>query len=146
MKVSSLVTLLTVGCLTSAAMAGPAPTTVVVFDHAQVDNAFAQGMRLADNDSYKISAGRRVMAGIAELHDYDTDIFHVQAGEATFVTGGTIVEGKSTGPGETRGTSITGGTTHQLVKGDMIVIPAGTPHQFTGVSGTFLYLVIKVTR
>lgn len=39
-----------------------------------------------------------------------------------------------------------GGVPHHLVKGDVIVIPAGVPHQFTAVSGTFLYYVVKVTR
>jgi quercetin dioxygenase-like cupin family protein len=28
----------------------------------------------------------------------------------------------------------------------VIVIPAGVPHQFTAVDGTFLYFVVKVTK
>jgi mannose-6-phosphate isomerase-like protein (cupin superfamily) len=67
-------------------------------------------------------------------------------GSATFVTGGTAVDPKTTAPGEIRAKSITGGTERHLAKGDIIVIPHGIPHQFTQVSGPFLYFVVKVTQ
>ena len=41
---------------------------------------------------------------------------------------------------------MTGGEAHHLAMGDVIIIPACIPHQFTAVSGTFLYYVVKVTR
>jgi quercetin dioxygenase-like cupin family protein len=123
------------------------PTDVVVLDHAKVDAAFAQGMPMLVNSSYKIQAGRRVTApGQVEVHDRDTDIFYVLDGTATLVTGGKTEGGKTTGPGETRGEKITGGTKRTLHKGDVVVIPNGTPHWFTEVSNPFLYLVVKVTR
>lgn len=122
------------------------PTDVVVLDHAKVDAAFAKGMPLLVNSSYKIQAGRRVTGGNVEVHAHDTDIFYVTEGEATIVTGGTAVEAKTTGTGEMRADKIAGGVKRHLAKGDVIVIPAGVPHWFTDVSGTFLYLVIKVTK
>ena len=67
-------------------------------------------------------------------------------GSATFVTGGTAVEPKATKAGEMTAKSITGGVEHHLLRGDVIVIPSGVPHQFTEVSGTFLYFVVKVTK
>jgi mannose-6-phosphate isomerase-like protein (cupin superfamily) len=67
-------------------------------------------------------------------------------GSATFVTGGTVVEPATTGPGEARGKAITGGTPRHLQKGDVIVIPKGVPHWFTEVSSPFLYFVVKVTE
>ena len=126
--------------------AEPPPTDVVVVEHGKVENAFAVGQPILVNSSFKVQAGRRVMAGNVEVHEHDTDIFYVQEGTATFVTGGAASELKSTAPGEARGTAITGGITRHLAKGDVIVIPAGIPHQFTEVSGTFLYFVVKVTR
>ena len=67
-------------------------------------------------------------------------------GSATFVTGGTLVEPKESGPGEIRAKNITGGVERHLTKGDVIIIPKGVPHQFTAVEGTFLYYVVKVTQ
>ena len=124
----------------------PPPSDVVLIDHTTVDRAFALGQPITINSSFKVQAGRRVMAGEAELHEHDTDIFYVLEGTATFVTGGTITEAKTTGPGETRGKGISQGVPRHLANGDVIVIPAGVPHCFTEVGGTFLYYVVKVTR
>jgi len=126
--------------------AEPPPTDVVEVDHTKVEAAFAKGGPLLLNSSYKVQAGRRVAVGPAEIHEQDTDIFYILEGTATFVTGGTAVEKKSIGPGEFHAKEITGGTTRHLVKGDVIVIPAGIPHQFTEINGPFLYYVVKVTK
>ena len=40
--------------------------------------------------------------------------------------------------------SIDGGTEHRLAEGDVLVVPAGVPHQFVDVSDPFLYFVAKV--
>ncbi len=145
MKTAILLALLSFGFVRLAAGEAP-PADVVQFDQAKVDAAFAQGLPLMVNSSYKISAGRRVTAGNVEVHAQDTDIFFVLAGSATFVTGGTVVEPAPTAPGEIRGKATTGGVTHHLTKGDVIVIPKGVPHWFTAVDGTFLYYVVKVTQ
>jgi len=55
-----------------------------------------------------------------------------------------VVEGKNTAADEVRGSSINGGNTRKIAKGDVIVVPAGTPHQFKEVSSPFLYYVVKV--
>ena len=48
----------------------------------------------------------------------------------TFITGGTLVDSKETAPNEIRAKSSQGGQTHHLTKGDVITIPANTPHWF----------------
>ena len=146
MKTTILLAVASFGFVRLAVAAEPPPADVVQIDHGKVEAAFAQGLPLMANSSYKISAGRRVTAGNAELHTQDTDIFYVVDGTATFVTGGSVVEPKDTGPGEIRGQAVTGGVAHHLAKGDVIVIPKGVPHQFTEVGGTFLYYVVKVTN
>jgi len=129
----------------------PAPPSkdVTVFDHARVGNAFTTGVGtgLLANSLFKVMAGRRVAAPAAvEIHTRDTDVFYIVDGSATFVTGGTAVEPKEIGPNELHATSITGGTERHLTKGDVIIIPAGTPHQFLEVTNPFLYFVVKVTQ
>jgi quercetin dioxygenase-like cupin family protein len=102
------------------------------------------GTKVFDSPKYSIMAFRRTAAGEAELHEADTDIFYIVDGSATFVTGGTIVGGKQTAPGEIRGASITGGKTRKLSKGDVITIPKNTPHWYSGVDSTLTYFIVKV--
>jgi len=146
MKIPLLLAVVSFGFARLAFAVDAPPTEVVQIDHAKVAGAFAQGGPLLANSSYKVSAGRRVTGGTAELHEHDTDLFYVVEGSATFLTGGTIVEPKESGSGEIRGKSLTGAVERHLTKGDVIVIPKGVPHQFTAVEGTFLYYVVKVTQ
>jgi glc operon protein GlcG len=91
-----------------------------------------------------VHASRREKPGQAEVHLNDTDIIYVLDGTATFVTGGTVTEGKNIAADEIRGASVTGGETRQLKKGDVIIVPAGTPHWFKESSNPFTYYVVKV--
>ena len=122
--------------------AGPEPVTYL--PSAKVSAAFAKGDVLLQARGYQVHASRRDKPGLAEIHLSETDIVHVLEGTATFVTGGTVVDGKETGPNEIRGAGIRGGTTHHLQKGDVVVVPKGTPHWFKQVDGAFLYYVVKV--
>ena len=99
---------------------------------------------MINTEHYGIMAFHRTSAGQAEVHDKDTDVFYVIDGKGTFVTGGKVVAGKTTALGETRGTSIEGGQIHQLSKGDVITIPAGMPHWFQKIDGSFTYFIVKV--
>ena len=99
---------------------------------------------MINTEHYSVMALRRTTAGQVEIHEKDTDVFYVIDGKATFVTGGNIQDGKTTAPGETRGTSIVGGQIHTLTKSDVITIPSGTPHWFSAVDGSVTYFVVKV--
>jgi glc operon protein GlcG len=117
---------------------------VTYFEKDQVKAAFAKGAVLFDNsDKYLVHASRRDKAGLAEVHEQDADIIYVLEGTATLVTGGTVVDGKLTAPGEIRGKEIQGGEARQIAKGDVIIVPAGTPHWFKEVPGPFTYYVVK---
>lgn len=104
------------------------------------------GGTLVTGTDHKVSIAKRNGAGQVEVHAKETDIFYVLEGEATFVTGGTVVGGKSTEPNEIRGTELQGGDTVQLTKGDVIVIPAGTPHWFKAVPKEIRYHMVKVIK
>jgi glc operon protein GlcG len=122
---------------------------VSYWDRRVVDAAFAKGAVLFDGAggrNYMVHASRRDSAGKAEVHDRDTDIIYVLEGSATFVTGGRVVDGQATAPGETRGASIDGGDLRALSKGDVVIVPEGTPHWFQQVRGPFKYFVVKVSR
>lgn len=116
------------------------------FSKEQVDQLFAAGGSFVKDKEgkFQISAGRREEPGQSEIHGKDTDIFYVVDGTATIVTGGTIVDEKTIAPDEIRGSGIKDGAETKLGKGELIVIPHGTPHWIKQVQGTFLYLVVKV--
>ncbi|TMA88610.1 MAG: cupin domain-containing protein [Deltaproteobacteria bacterium] len=119
---------------------------VTYFPAEKVSAAFAKGAVLFDGDgrNYMVHASRRDGAGQAEVHVKDTDIIYMLDGSTTFVTGGTVVGGKTTAPDEIRGTSVEHGDTRRLGKGDVIIVPNGTPHWFKDVDGPVLYYVVKV--
>jgi uncharacterized protein GlcG (DUF336 family)/mannose-6-phosphate isomerase-like protein (cupin superfamily) len=123
--------------------AGTAPVTY--FDHDKVSAAFAKGMPLTEVANYKVHASRRTEPGVAEVHTKDTDIIYMLEGSATIVTGGNVVDGKTTAPDEIRGKEISGGETRSLNPGDVIIVPAGVPHWFKEVKGPVLYYVVKVS-
>jgi len=94
-----------------------------------------------------VQGSHRTGPGQVEVHDKETDILYMLEGEATFVTGGTMVGGKLTRPGQYLGSDIQNGQTHHLAKGDVIMIPAGTPHWFKELSGpSVTYYVVKVLK
>jgi len=111
---------------------------------AEVDATFAKGATLLDTPAYKVMTASRTAGGEAELHARDTDIFHILEGSATFVTGGTLIGGHVTAPGETRGTGLDGGVEQTLSAGDVVTIDAGVPHWFKAVNGRVRYFVVKV--
>jgi mannose-6-phosphate isomerase-like protein (cupin superfamily) len=112
----------------------------------KVAPAVVKGGALAKGDGYTVSGVHRDKAGQVEVHEKETDIFYITDGAATFVTGGTMVGGKTTKTGQMLGTDIQGGDTHKLSKGDVITIPAGTPHWFKEVPSSVSYYMVKVIK
>ena len=126
-------------------LAGAATTRKVTFiDSRMVAAGFDKGAVLVNTGHYMVHASHRDADGIAELHTLDTDIIYVLEGAATLVTGGGVPEARPTEPNELRGPTIVGGDSRRVVKGDVIVVPAGVPHMFTDVHGPLNYYVVKV--
>ena len=122
----------------------PTPLTKEIFlDHATVAAAFAKGGPLVTAPDLIVQGSHRDVAGQVEVHDKETDVFYIVDGAATLVTGGKMVGGQVSRPGQWLGTDITGGETHQVTKGDIVVIPAGIPHWFKQVSPNVSYYVVK---
>ncbi|HEV8396352.1 MAG TPA: heme-binding protein [Vicinamibacterales bacterium] len=125
---------------------GKAPA-VSYWRSAEVTAAFAKGAVLFDGEdgrNYMVHASHRDAAGMAEVHDLDADIIYVLDGTATFVTGGTAENLKTTAPNEARGSGIRSGETRHIARGDVLIVPKGTPHWFKEVSSPFNYYVVKV--
>ena len=97
-----------------------------------------------------VASVRRISADVnALVHEKIDEIYYVQEGAGILVTGGTLVDSKreeasvTIGPGW-RGSTIAGGQSKHVAPGDVIIIPAGTPHMFSQLEGTIHYLVYRV--
>jgi mannose-6-phosphate isomerase-like protein (cupin superfamily) len=120
--------------------------SVTYVDALKVAEALAKGGSLVAAPNLAVSGNHRAVPGQVEVHEKETDILYVVEGDATFVTGGTMIGGRQTGPGQLRGTDVQGGHSQKLKKGDVVVIPAGIPHWFKEVSPAVNYLTIKVIK
>jgi mannose-6-phosphate isomerase-like protein (cupin superfamily) len=81
----------------------------------------------------------------AELHENAADFVVVQSGGCTLILGGTLKDGHSTGAGEQKGSSIDGGQSYEIAPGDIINIPAKTPHQMiVPTGGQITYFLMKI--
>jgi mannose-6-phosphate isomerase-like protein (cupin superfamily) len=138
--------LLALLCATVVLSWADGSSAVTYVGHDKVNDALAKGGSLVAAPDLLVSGSHRDKAGQVEVHEKETDVIHVIDGEATFVTGGSMVGGKVTKPGQHIGSSIDGGETHHLTKGDVIVIPAGTPHWFKEVPHSISYYVVKVLK
>jgi len=111
----------------------------------KVDKQKFANDRLAEFGNHYALLAYRDGSGQPEFHANEADVFFVTSGSATLVVGGTLRDGKTTGPGEIRGGTIDGGTRQKVSAGDVVHIPVKTPHQLLLEPGAqFTYFVLKV--
>jgi len=111
----------------------------------KAQSAGSSGSTLGDYTSHQLKLSVRTASGGAEAHAHYDDVFVVTQGQATLITGGAINNPKTGSDGETQGTDIRDGNTQLISAGDVVHIPAGTPHQLKIAQGTlFSTVVVKV--
>jgi mannose-6-phosphate isomerase-like protein (cupin superfamily) len=143
----TLATLLTMAVFVTAAAAptgGGVPAAVHYIGHDKVAEVMAKGGPIVNDPGLVVLANRRGVGGV-EYHEHTNHIFILVEGEATFVTGGTMVGAKRTNPDQMVATSIEGGETYHLSKGDVITIPAKTPHWWKEIpTKTVAYYAVNI--
>ena len=86
-------------------------------------------------------------------HHNQTEVYYVVSGRGTLVTGGELANGRAlpaegatvrtlTGPSSVGG--IDGGESRDIGPGDMLIIPANSPHGFSEITETITYIVVRV--
>jgi mannose-6-phosphate isomerase-like protein (cupin superfamily) len=80
----------------------------------------------------------------AELHDASDDVYYVLEGSATLILGGKLADPKETDAGEWRSPRIIDGKTFVINKGDLVIVPRGTPHQRSTANKDFTMILIKI--
>ena len=111
--------------------------------------------RVLERDSaFTVFLLRRGTSGRPELHEQVSEVFLIEAGRATVVSGGRLQGAGLMEPGEWNGGEIVsdsarGPSPNPVIRrpaepGDVVVIPAGLPHQIEVAPGDFVtYLVVK---
>ncbi len=104
----------------------------------------SSGRILEGGDIFSVTMLHRT-APTATIHGVLSDLYVVQEGSATLVTGGSLVDPQpASRPGDQRGSSIRGGVERVVRAGDVVFIPPGMAHGFTefGDSQSITYLNI----
>jgi len=123
---------------------GGVPAAVHYIGHAKVTEVMSKGGPIVSDPGLVVLAQRRE-AGMVEYHDHTNHVFVMVEGEATLVVGGKMIDAKRTAPDQMRAPSAEGGTTYHLSKGDVITIPAKTPHWFKEVpTKTVAYYAVNI--
>ena len=131
-----------------AAPHAPAPGSAATFKSAEdlatalkIAKATAGGMTtsaVANTDQYRINIVHRAQPAGAIAHEGNTELHYIIEGSGTVVTGGTIV------PGATAGSAtIKDGVTQRVKKGDVIIVPANSPHWYSQVDDAITYLEVR---
>lgn len=87
-------------------------------------------------------------------HDFVTEVYYVLSGSGTNISGPELVGAEQrpadnravrllNGPGK-NSAAIENASTQELRAGDVLVIPAGTGHQFTRIDDHITYLMVRV--
>ena len=100
---------------------------------------------IGDYKTHLLMLSERTANGGGEVHQHFDDVMVVQEGTATLVTGGTLIDPHTESDGELRGSGIKDGQSQTITVGDIVHVPAGTPHQLQVAGGTtYSAMVIKV--
>lgn len=84
---------------------------------------------------------------LAESHDDSDDVYYVLEGSAQLTLGGRLDNPKEQSLGEWRAEKIVDGKTFTIKKGDLIIVPRGTPHHRINTKGkTFSLILIKIFK
>jgi mannose-6-phosphate isomerase-like protein (cupin superfamily) len=96
-----------------------------------------------------VAVRRRAAGGepqYAIIHNLSIEVYQIVDGSGTLTTGGTLdpAPPADADPDLVRSTRLVGGESHKVAKGDVIVLPPGTPHWFNQIDGTITYLEARI--
>jgi glc operon protein GlcG len=126
----------------------PAPGSPAIFKSAadlaavlEKATANAAGMfssNVTTNDQYRVSLIKRDQAAGALAHAGNTELLYIVDGEGTMVTGGKLIAAANGKPA-----SVVDGVSKAFVKGDVFIVPPGSPHWFAEITKPVTYLEVR---
>ncbi|MDG2141809.1 MAG: cupin domain-containing protein [Gammaproteobacteria bacterium] len=146
MKTSTLALLAISGLLAFTIAQEPSPPALY-YDGENIGTDLASSLsqrpnfgvgRINSGEDYAINMIRRIAPAGAIVHPEGTEIHFIVEGAGELTTGGVAIRPQSGGSA-----SIEGGYAQRVTVGDLVLIPAGTPHQYTAVEGVVGYLEVR---
>jgi hypothetical protein len=130
--------------LTLPALAQTAPPLIKLYSSASdVQALIAQAhaehkdgntVKLIGNlPGYPVQLEFRTSTTPPSIHPVQDELIEVIGGGCTLITGGTLSTGK-----------IEGGTPRKVSKGDYVLVPANTPHQYTEIQGELITVAVHM--
>jgi len=146
MKILVLAAALLVPLPALAQSASPPPTKLfasaadvqALIAKAKAEHKGGNTSKLVVNDEgYPFQLEHRTDTTPPSIHPKHAELIEIIEGSCTLVTGGKLLGAKPAAPGAMTqgGTALEGGSKRRVSKGDYIMVPANTPHQYTEVNG-----------
>jgi mannose-6-phosphate isomerase-like protein (cupin superfamily) len=95
---------------------------------------------------YRANLEYRTATGPAAVHETEAELFYVIEGSGTLTTGGKLKDEKRTNSTNLSGSGIDGGATRTVSKGDFLIVPEGSPHQYSDIKGELILMSLHVPR
>ncbi len=108
---------------------------------SEVPDAPMSVARVENTETTRVNLIHRTIPQNAIIHATGWEVHHITAGRATAVTGGRVE--RTTGPNGERVGKIVNGESREVTVGDVVIIPAGTPHWYSEIDGSVTYLEIR---
>ncbi|MBY0492768.1 MAG: cupin domain-containing protein [Cyanobacteria bacterium] len=122
----------------SPAIFKPAADLAAVLANANVNAGGMSSSNVTTTDQYRVSVVKRDKAAGALAHPGNTELLYIVDGEGTMVTGGKLIAAANGKPA-----SINEGVSQRFVKGDVFIVPAGSPHWFSAIDKPVTYLEVR---
>jgi mannose-6-phosphate isomerase-like protein (cupin superfamily) len=126
----------------------PAPGSPAIFksaadlaaalSKATVNAGGMSSSNVTTTDQYRVSLVKRDKPAGALAHPGNIELLYIVDGVGAVVTGGTLVPAANGRPA-----SIANGVTQKIVKGDVVIVPAGSAHWFSVVDSPITYLEVR---
>ena len=109
-----------------------------VLKSAKPNAAGMLSSNVTTNDQYRVSVITRDKAAGALAHPGNSELLYILDGEGTMVTGGKLVPAAGGKPA-----SVSDGVSQRFVKGDVFIVPPGSPHWFAVIDKPVTYLEVR---
>jgi mannose-6-phosphate isomerase-like protein (cupin superfamily) len=153
MRVQLLLSALVATAVVSGALAQPAAQMRTFMNSKEIMGLIAKAKADRKGDAplvaepilslapYRAQLEYRPGTSPAAVHEKDAELMVVLEGTGNIVTGGKLVEEKRNNANNLGGSSITGGNSQAVAKGDMLIVPANVAHQVIPTGGAPIVLM-----